>query len=194
MASSSKTKDLDGTAEGANLVTRLRRIHSRLVEKKPLIERDLHFLADGIGAYLDDIDHGRTSSLDRALSLKGAWGGISPARRDVLDRRDQLIRGVRDVVTEWREMSAIAVAPLMSLSARRYESQRWLRERNGVLPPDEPAATWWRILSAGAKIPGAKRLGQILEGEIQDLFEFPSHWPTVGEFEKGDHDEFTSPD
>lgn len=194
MAGRSKTADIDGAAEGPNLLTRLRRIHGRLRDNKPLIEPDLRFLADGIGAYLDDVDHGRISSLDRALSLKGAWGGVSPARRDVLDRRDQLIRALRDAVAEWREKGAVAVAPLMSLSAQRYESQRWIRERDGVLPPDEPAATWWRILSAGGKIPGAKRLRQILDGEIQDPFEFPRQWPSVSESEKGDHDEFTSPD
>lgn len=194
MVGKAKMAGVDSPADGANLVRRLRRIHNRLVHNKPLIEPDLRFLADGIGVYLDDIDHGRTSSLDRALSLKGAWGGISPARRDVLDRRDQLIRTLRDEVAGWREKSAIAVAPLMALSAQRYEAHRWLRERDGLLPADEPAATWWRILSAGAKIPGAKRLRQILDEEIQGPFEFPAQWSTLSESEKGDHDGFASPD
>lgn len=187
MPNSAKTADINGAAEGVNLINRLRQIHRRLVDNKPLIEPDLRFLADGIGAYLSDVDHGRSSSLDRALSLKGTWGGVSPARRDVLHRRDQLIRALRDEVDEWREKGAIAVASLMSLSAQCYESQRWIRERDEMLPPDEPAATWWRILSAGGKIPGAKRLRQILEGEIQEPFEFPRERPNVGESEKGDH-------
>jgi hypothetical protein len=172
---------VEGQIEGDDLVRRLRRIHSRLLHKKPLIDPDLRFLTDGIGAYLDDVDHGRSSSLDRSLSLKGTWGGVSPARRDVLYRRDKLIRALRDAVDEWRDKGAIALAPLMSLSAQRYESQRWIRERDGMLPPDEPAATWWRILSAGGKIPGAKRLRQILEEEIQDPFEFLRERLTVSE-------------
>ncbi|MBU1550200.1 MAG: hypothetical protein KJ947_11595 [Alphaproteobacteria bacterium] len=117
------------------------------------------FLADCFDAYLDaqgDVP------LDRALGLR-KWGGVSVARAVALSDRDGLLINIWQGQTEWRSLSPLAAARMMKLSADRYESGRWPRERDQVTAPAaEPAATWWRILQSGVAIPDVRRLQQIL--------------------------------
>jgi hypothetical protein len=152
---------------GQNTIAQLREIHYRLAAKIPLDETQSHLLAEGIGSYLDAVDEGRTPSLDRAMGLI-RHGGISPVRQDHLARRDLLLRHLWRVTPEWTSLSASVVARLMVQSAKRYEAVRWEREQFRPQPATQPAATWWQILSIGLKIPGSKRLQQILDEEIQD--------------------------
>jgi hypothetical protein len=60
-----------------------------------------------------------------------------------------------------------AAALLMCTNFRRYESDRWPRERDyPVAPLDEPARTFWMILrdheAGGPKMPGWRQLATIL--------------------------------
>ncbi|GEM_PF-4875997 len=151
---------------GQNIIAQLREIHYRLAAKLPLNDRQCDLLADGIGSYLDAVDEGRTPSLDRSMGLIRR-GGVSPMRQNHLARRDLLLRHLWRGTPEWTSLSPSVVARLMVQSAKRYETIRWEREQFRPQPATQPAATWWQILSVGLKIPGSKRLQQILEEEIQ---------------------------
>ena len=120
-------------------------------------------LAEGIEAYLADP---RNAQLDRALGLR-TRGGVSPGRAKMLAERDILLRRLWKVAGPWRDLDPAAAARLMTLSASRYVTTRWPRENDALSAPSaEPAATWWRIMRAGAPIPSAERVAQILR-EIQ---------------------------
>ncbi len=105
--------------------------------------------------------------LDKALGLR-TWGGISPSHGNALENRNQLLRRLWRTSPEWQNLEPGAAARLMALSASRYETTRFPRERGNLgAPAFEPAITWWLILRKG-RVPKAKRLQQILAMEIQD--------------------------
>jgi len=121
-----------------------------------------------------------------ALGLR-TWGGLSPLRKVALSRRDRVLCRLKRSVPEWADLSPAAAAKAMAASAARYESTRWPRERRAVSGPAvQPLATWWAMLRGGTKLPGEKRLAQILASEIQDRFEFPVARATLPR--KGDDD------
>jgi hypothetical protein len=153
--------------DSSGIVSQLRDIHARLTAKAGLTDAQSNLLADGIGSYLEAIDEGHAASLDRTMGLK-VWGGVSAPRQDRLSRRDTLLRDLWKATPEWRDLSPAVVARLMVQSARRYETQRWPREKFQPEPTAQPSVTWWKVLHSGCKIPGSKRLQQILEEEIQD--------------------------
>ncbi|CUX23225.1 hypothetical protein AGR7C_Cc160141 [Agrobacterium deltaense Zutra 3/1] len=153
--------------DNAAIIAQLRDIHARLTAGTALTAGQSGLLTNAIGAYLDALDGGASPSLDRTIGLR-TWGGVSPARQDRLARRDLLLRDLWRASPEWCGLSASVVARLMVQSAERYEAQRWPREQYRPQPAAQPSATWWQVLSLGSKIPGAKRLQQILEEEIQD--------------------------
>lgn len=153
--------------DSSGIVSQLRDIHARLTAKAALTDAQSNLLADGIGSYLEAIDEGHSASLDKTMGLK-VWGGVSALRQYRLSRRDTLLRDLWQTAPEWRGLSACVVARLMVQSARRYETQRWSREQFQPEPTAQPSATWWKVLHSGCKIPGSKRLQQILEEEIQD--------------------------
>lgn len=113
-------------------------------------------------------------SLFASLGLK-KWGGISPLKQIGLGRRDRSLCRMYRRSPEWAELSPAAAAKAMVASFRRYEAIRWPRERNRISgPTTQPNSTWWSMLRAELSLPGEKRLGQILQMEIQDRFEFPA--------------------
>lgn len=113
---------------------------------------------------------GQTQPLETALGLR-RHGGISPERQTALARRDMLLHRLWQSTPEWRDLGPCSASRLMSLSAQRYETTRWPRERDSLSAPSaEPAATWWTILQNGAPIPGSKQLQRILSRDIQDAF------------------------
>ncbi|WP_131713643.1 hypothetical protein [Rhizobium leguminosarum] len=150
------------------MVAQLRDMHGRLRDGRSLTNGQVRLLLDGIGGFLKALDGGDQASLDRSIGLK-SWGGVSAARQDALNRRDDMLRQLYREIEGWRDLPPSAAARMMSLDAKRYEARRWPREGEDFDPPPiEPARTWWKILTAGATIPGAKRLQQILQVEIQD--------------------------
>lgn len=105
---------------------------------------------------------GEDTLLDHALGLRQR-GGISPTRANLLRDRDRHLARLWKTSPDWRDLDPAAAARLMTLSARRYETTRWPRERDALSAPSaEPAATWWRIMRSGAPIPSADRVAQIL--------------------------------
>ncbi|WP_327211999.1 hypothetical protein U8Q06_20930 [Rhizobium beringeri] len=160
MADVDTTRDVD---EAAGMVAQLRDMHGRLRDGRPLTGRQVLLLVDGLGGYLETIDDGGAASLDRSFGLK-QWGGVSPARSMALDQRDRMLRRLWREVPEWRPLMPGAAARQMLASFRRYETDRWPRERHLQLAPVvEPAATWWRIASGNAAMPDVPRLRQILK-------------------------------
>ena len=135
-----------------------------LDEGKPLTDEERRFIADGLRVYFTT----PKGSLDKTLGLR-SWGGVSPDRADAIARRDRLLVRLWQGHDAFRDKPALAAAKLMCLSADRYQSTRWAREKSDLsAPSSEPAATWWRVLRLGMTVPGAKRLQQILQREIQD--------------------------
>jgi hypothetical protein len=119
----------------------------------------IDMMCEGFAAW---VEAGGEISLDKAMGLR-TRGGVSPARALALEERNALLRDLWLSTPAWAALPPIAAAGVMSLSVRRYEADRWPRERNNDdAPSAEPAATWWRCLRLGAGIPDAKRLGQIL--------------------------------
>jgi hypothetical protein len=115
------------------------------------------------------------------------WGGVSPFRKVALSRRDRMLCRLKRIVPEWADLTPAAAAKAMTASAARYESIRWPRERHAIGGPAvQPFATWWSFLRAEMKLPGEKRLSQILASETQDDFEFPQRSITLPA--KGDDD------
>lgn len=158
-----------GRNGSSRLVRDLRDIHQRL-RWNHVLTRDQYKLLEGaLRDMLLAIDEGDVVSLDRSIGLK-AWGGVSAIRHDALARRDEQIRQLWHGQEDWRDLPAPAASRLMAVDAARYQSNRWPREcSRDVAPNVEPAATWWKILISGQKIPrSAKQFQRILGMDIQD--------------------------
>ncbi|MCF3642922.1 hypothetical protein LXM94_23430 [Rhizobium sp. TRM95111] len=150
----------DERVERFTPVSALRELRDHLESAEPISAEAREFILEGLDCWLAD----GISSLDVALGLK-SWGGVSPAKADRLARRNTLLRRLWQGEADWRALAPGAVAHLMKASANRYEADRWPRERQAMTAPAvEPAATWWRILATGEKIPGAKQIANILAG------------------------------
>jgi hypothetical protein len=117
----------------------------------------------------------KNPSLDRLFGVRQR-GGTTLRRDYELRRRDWFLCRLWRVVPEWEFFSPAEAARKMAAAAENYGRRRWPRERNDLEGPNlEPALTWWRILQMGQKIPGEKRIAQILRQEIQrGRLNFPS--------------------
>lgn len=103
---------------------------------------------------------GADESLDRALGTR-CRGGITAHRAMTLAERNRMLRAV--AASAFGSELPCVTARLMKLSFDRYEATRWPRERaHGVAPLADPAATWWRLLSANLRCPKVRRLTDIL--------------------------------
>jgi hypothetical protein len=107
---------------------------------------------------------GARERIGQALGLERA-GGTSPRYGMALAERNRMLRAVRS--TKWPDLEPGAAARAMLADFGAYEARRWPREQLRLdAPAGEPAATWWRILRAGVKMPGRRRLTQLLAMEI----------------------------
>lgn len=119
-------------------------------------DEDMLELAAGIERYLVG-DH---DSLDRALGLR-CRGGLSPQHATRLERRNAMLVALWR--STWPDHPPLAAAGLITMSARRYETGRWVREQDDATPPScEPMRTFWKCLDLGVKIPAAQQLSRIL--------------------------------
>lgn len=142
-----------------------------LVNDHPIPECSRTLVAGAIDA---GVSSGFRVEFYQALGLR-TWGGISPLERFRLDRRDRILCRLKAAVPEWAELSPNAASKSMVASASRYQATRWPRDKlNAEGPVGQPLRTWWSILKGGMKLPGERRLAQILASEIQERFEFPS--------------------
>jgi len=105
------------------------------------------------------IESGAAEPLDSALGFR-SQGGVSLKRAMALAERDRQLRRLHCIC--WLDLPPAAAARAMNISARRYESDRWPRERNGEPPASEPALTWWRILRSGETLPGTRQIIRVL--------------------------------
>lgn len=102
----------------------------------------------------------------RKLLARGQRGGVSADRAAALERRDDLLRRLRDRL--WPALTPGAAAARMVAAFRSYESDRWPRERDGlVAPPGEPQRTFYLILrdfhaAGGPRMPDVRQLATIL--------------------------------
>ena len=155
--------------EDGNIIEQLRDIRLRLEERQSLTDDQSSLLADGLGRYLDALDDGNAPYLDMTLGLK-SWGGISPRHGERLAWRDELLLRLWKTCPDFIGLPSISAAKLMSLSATRYASARWAREKKErISGQSEPAATWWKIMKSGLDVPGSKRLQQILDQDQQSF-------------------------
>lgn len=120
---------------------------------------------------LDYLDTGAGGGIEAALGLAGpGWTGA--VRRYRQDRRDAALR--RLWCTCWRNLSASAAADLIATRWRRYKSDVWPRRAAaGIVPADDPEATFARLLAAGHDPLKARRIREILSssdvGELQGV-------------------------
>ncbi|MGQ3211607.1 hypothetical protein [Shinella sp.] len=139
-------------------VAALRQLHAHLRDGKAISPDAAALIADGIEDWLDF----GCRSLDKSLGLK-AWGGVPAEKADRLDRRNMLLRRLHQTSLDWQNLSPTAAGAIMAMSAKRYTTTRWPRESDAPsAPAAEPAATWWRVLTLGVSIPGAKMFAKIL--------------------------------
>lgn len=143
---------------GTGPVAALRELRSHLETGAPISSSANRLIIFALDRWLAREDE----TLDRAFCLT-TRGGVPAVKADRLTQRNHLLRRVWGIMPEWAEMTPYAAAPLMSLSAERYITTRWLREMDDVTGPStEPAATWWRILLLEVPIPKARMIAKIL--------------------------------
>lgn len=152
--------------EPAGPIAQFRDMHRRLLDGQPLTPSQVDILVEGFGSYLDAVDAGERTSLDRSFGLK-RWGGLSSTRSQLLERRDMLILRLWKSSPDFCQLPPFAASGMMCLSADQYQRRRWPREKRAIAaPPSEPAATWWHILKSGVPIPGIRRVYQILSDHL----------------------------
>ena len=117
----------------------------------------VRLFADAIERRLTDPD---APTLDAILGLT-APGKASPATRLAITRRDDALRRFRR--EHHPDLSDRAAAALMASAMLRYETTRWIRDRDaGHAPPDGLAAIAHSALSAGVALPSERTLPRIL--------------------------------
>ncbi|MER8844035.1 MULTISPECIES: hypothetical protein [Mesorhizobium] len=97
----------------------------------------------------------------------GARNGKSLAYSTSLTERNRLLRALWRKHDRWRDLPTGAAARAMLTAFSRYEAGRWLIDSRALsAPPQEPEATFWRILMAEETLPGSiKQMRRVLEGD-----------------------------
>ena len=121
---------------------------------------------NGLGRDLQRwLDEGARQRLGQALGLERV-GGKSARRALALAERNAMLKRLHS--ERWPDLDPRAAAKTMIEDFRAYEERRWKRERDRLdVPAGEPAATWWRILRGGVKMPALKQLSRILARDIR---------------------------
>lgn len=119
-----------------------------------------------VACLLDRLD----ADVVRKVLCRKSRGGTSARYAAQLARRDEALGRLYAVLCP--AVSAYAAACLLTRQFRRYESGRWLRERDDVIAPiaAEPVPTFWRLLrgyaDGGPRFPKVTRLTAILESRL----------------------------
>ncbi|MEJ1173180.1 hypothetical protein WA845_02945 [Agrobacterium sp. CMT1] len=123
------------------------------------------FLIQGLTPFVETAGE---VSLDQSFGTR-RHGGITTSNAARNARRDDMLRRLRDQHIEWCDLPASVASRRMRRSFETYEAGRWKRDRNAIAAPStEPAATFWRVLNSGTRMPQTDRLRQILEQGIQE--------------------------
>ena len=142
-----------------------------------------------IDAIIDSAEDGRPIKIEHLVVLAeavvrvGRTGGearlrraLRPDQRRGLSQeqaarkaeRNRLIQHLWHSQPAWSGEQPSRAAHLMALSAGRYETGNWKRDRYRDNPPaDVLSATWWRILKLDAGLPREKQIWRILRQDIQ---------------------------
>lgn len=95
-------------------------------------------------------------------------GGLQPHEARRKAERNALLVELVYSQGDLRAMPVQKQAETICQKAKLYEQGAWRADRlRDISPPSEPWATFFRIFKIGAKIPGQKRLADILKKEIQ---------------------------
>ncbi|NGM47950.1 hypothetical protein G5B31_20750, partial [Rhodobacter sp. SGA-6-6] len=108
------------------------------------------------------------TALDVGLGIAPASG--KTARHGVLlEKRDRLIRHVRQAIPEWHDLSDRQAAAAIIKGFSRYRATRWTaQEKAGTASPYEPDGSFWRLsklaLPDAKQMPGLTTVTNILRG------------------------------
>jgi hypothetical protein len=101
----------------------------------------------------------------RKLLSRGRRGGKSARRAAAIAQRNEALRGLR--MTLWPMLRPFAAASLIVTKFRRYEADRWPRERVAMVAAlDEPQRTFWILRDhevGGPVMPDVRQLTTILK-------------------------------
>ena len=142
-------------------IERLRVIARRCVTGEPLGSDLGQWLGDSLQAFLSHRQH----SLDAALGLRWAKGGVPWWLEEAIRERD---RALRELASRFFDgLSTAAQAKRIRMLSLRYGASAWRQERNCAKPPSEIGGTpkeWlWRAFKSGAAMPlGERQLRNIL--------------------------------
>src|SRR5262245_54428157 len=129
-------------------------------------------LARWLGRSLGDFLAHRTHTLDDALGLRSARGGVPWWQEEAMRQRNAFLRELRQNFFSHESLSG--QARQIYVLAVRYASSAWRFDRNqDVLPAvyrDTPKEFLWNAFKSGAPMPiGERQLRTILAQEKRDL-------------------------
>ena len=142
-------------------IERLRRASGRLMAGDPL-ERDL---ADWLGTALQGFLSRRHRTVEEALGLRFAHGGVPWWREEAIRVRDAALRELGERF--FPGISPHAQARRVCTLATRYAASAWRHDRDGENLPDRYLGTakeyLWRAFASGAAMPiGERQLRNVL--------------------------------
>src|SRR5262249_44183062 len=142
-------------------IMKLREIHQRCLCEQPLESEHLHWLGKSLDAFLSH----RCRSLDEAVGLKFARGGVPWWLEEAQRQRDGALRELAS--RHFPGVSVSAQASRIRLLALRYAGSAWRFDRERQTPLDGYAGTtheWlWLAFASGAPMPiGERQLRHII--------------------------------
>src|SRR5262249_2332636 len=111
-------------------IVKLREIHQRCLYEQPLESEHLHWLGNSLGAFLSH----RCRSLDEAVGLKFARGGVPWWLEEAMRRRDAALRELADQY--FADYSVLAQATKIRVMAVRYAASAWHNDKEHGSMPD----------------------------------------------------------
>ena len=142
-------------------IERLRQVSGRLLAGEEL-DRDL---ADWLGTALQGFLNRRHRTVEQALGLRFAQGGVPWWRAEAMRKRDAALRELGERF--FAALSPCAHAERIWTLATRYAASAWRLDRDGDELPRRYLGTekecLWRAFASGAAMPlGARQLRNIL--------------------------------
>src|SRR5215470_9525847 len=129
-------------------IERLREIRRRCLDDQPLDQDQLRWLGQSLDAFLSH----SCCSVDEALGLKFARGGVPWWLEEALRRRDAALRELAD--RHLAELSVAAQADHIHTLATRYAAAAWHGDKECTWMPgqyaDTPREWLWRAFASGA--------------------------------------------
>lgn len=143
-------------------VRRLRQLSASCAQERPLDPALARWLGRSIDLYLQR----KSASLEAALGLASAPGGLAWWRAEALQARDLALRALAKL--HFSTLSPTAQAREIALISRRYGASTWRFDRVLACPPSDSAGTprgyLFRAFQSGAPMPlGERQIRNILK-------------------------------